>query len=192
MTQARAQAERVAGAGLPPDDSGQGAGDAASRARVAPIFDISAIDPAGTMISATQLADYIPHQGHMRQIDRIIWHSSDFTRALAIKKVRDDEFWCAGHIPGKPILPGVLMIESGAQVASVMYFARMNHRNFAGFTRIEDTVFRGMVVPGDDLYLLALEIKFNPRRFISRVQGIVRDKIVFESTITGMILQPDG
>lgn len=179
----------------PTDASGApgapGGGEAPSRAK-GPLFDLNPISLAATMISAESIGGYIPHTGHMRQIDRVIWHSADFTRALAIKRVLPDEFWCAGHIPGKPILPGVLMIESGAQLASIMYFARMNHRRFAGFTRIEDTVFRGMVVPGDDLYLLALEVKFNPRRFVSDVQGIVNGRIVFESRITGMILEAEA
>ncbi len=167
------------------------AGDGGARVK-APFFDLGALDLNAAQIPAERLRDYIPHSGHMRQIDKVIWHSADYTQALAIKRVRPDEFWCEGHIPGKPILPGVLMIESGAQLASIMYFARMNHRRFAGFTRIEDTVFRGMVVPGDDLYLLAQQVKFNPRRFVSDIQGIVNGRIVFESRITGMILEPES
>jgi 3-hydroxyacyl-[acyl-carrier-protein] dehydratase len=79
------------------------------------------------------------------------------------------------------------MVESGAQLASIMYYARVKTDKFAGFTRIEDTAFRGMVVPGDTLYLVTREVKFSMRRFVADVQGIVDDKIVFESRVTGML-----
>ena len=167
-------------------------GVAPLRAAPTPLVDLSEIDLTATAMDQRLIGTYIPHRGHMLQLDRIIWRRDDYTSAVAIKRVRDDEFWCAGHIPGKPILPGVLMIESGAQLASVMYFARVAHRNFAGFTRIENTVFRGIVTPGDEMYVLAREVKFHIKRFISDIQGIVRGKVVFESRITGMILDREG
>ncbi len=153
-----------------------------------PLLDFASIDLTGKMIPHERINDYIPHRGHMLLLDHVIWHRADYTAAVAIKRVRDDEFWCEGHIPGRPILPGVLMVEAGAQLASIMYFARFEHRKFAGFTRIENTVFRGMVVPGDDLYFIAREVKFHPKRFISDCQGLVNGKIVYESRVTGMIL----
>lgn len=153
-----------------------------------PIVDLAALDLSACVMDQRVIGTFIPHRGSMLQLDRVIWHREDYTSAVAIKRVRDDEFWCAGHIPGRPIMPGVMMIEAGAQLASIMYFARVNHRNFAGFTRIEDTVFRGIVVPGDEMYILAREVKFHIKRFISDIQGIVRGKVVFESRITGMIL----
>lgn len=168
--------------------SGRSGGSGAPRPGTVPLLDLSAIDMSGRMIPRERINDYIPHQGDMALLDHVIWHRPDYTAAVALKRVRDDEFWCAGHIPGRPILPGVLMVEAGAQLASIMYFARMDHRNFAGFTRIENTVFRGMVVPGDDLYIVASEVKFHPKRFISDCQGLVQGKIVYESRITGMIL----
>ena len=57
---------------------------------------------------------------------------------------------------------------------------------FLGFTHCDETVFRGQVVPGDNLYLLAKQIERNRRRFISKAQGVVNGKLVFETTITGM------
>jgi 3-hydroxyacyl-[acyl-carrier-protein] dehydratase len=49
-------------------------------------------------------------------------------------------------------------------------------------------VFRGQVVPGDRLLLLSKEVEFNRRRFISKAQGVVNGKLVFEGTITGMTI----
>ena len=94
----------------------------------------------------------------------------------------------SGHFPGRPILPGVLMVEAGAQLASFLFHGRRNDDSIAGFTRIENAVFRGQVTPGHDLILLAREVKYQPKRFISDIQGVVDDRLVFESRITGMVL----
>ncbi len=162
-----------------------GAGGAGGR--VEPFVDLSTIDLNGMMMSPEAIQKLLPHRDVMFMLDGVVWHADDFTLAVAVKKIRDDEFWCKGHIPGRPILPGVLMVESGAQLASIMYYARVKTDKFAGFTRIEDTAFRGMVVPGDTLYLVTREVKFSMRRFVADVQGIVDDKIVFESRVTGML-----
>ncbi|MBL0921961.1 MAG: beta-hydroxyacyl-ACP dehydratase [Phycisphaerales bacterium] len=155
--------------------------------RNTPLFDVSHVDLAARAVTREGLESYIPHRGVMMQLDGVVWHSEDFTQGVGIRHVRPDEFWCAGHIPGRPIMPGVLMIETGAQLASFLYFSRMDHRKFAGFVRIEDFSFRDTVVPGDDLILLSQEVKFSSRRFIADVQGMVRGKVVFGGRVTGMI-----
>lgn len=165
-------------------------GDARERATAlpnTPLFDVSGIDTGRLVRTRTDLESYIPHRGIMMQIDGIVWHRDDFTQGVAIRHVRHDEFWCAGHIPGRPLMPGVLMIEAGAQLASFLYFSRMDHRKFAGFVRIEDFSFRDTVVPGDDMLLLSQEVKFSSRRFVADVQGLVRGKVVFGGRVTGMI-----
>lgn len=172
---------------MSPDDAPNGEGAGANR-RSGPLFDYSGVDLTALVIDRKGLEEWLPHRGHMLQIDGVVWHATDYTRAVAIKHVRHDEFWVEGHIPGRPLLPGVLMIEAAAQISCVMYFSRLNKGKFAGFTRIENTVFRGEVKPGDDLILLCKEVKFHPRRFIADTQGYVGDKFVFESRVTGMII----
>mgnify|MGYP001203512514 CR=1 FL=1 len=161
--------------------------DRSSGPRNTPLFDVSGIDLGAVVVSRKGMESYIPHRGIMLQIDAVAWHSPDFTQGVAVRHVRPDEFWCEGHIPGRPLMPGVLMIESGAQLASFLYFSRMDHRKFAGFVRIEDFSFRDQVVPGDDLILLSQEVKFSSRRFVADVQGMVRNKVVFGGRVTGMI-----
>lgn len=160
------------------------------RGRPEPLFDLSAIDLSRIAVDRDGIGLRLPHRGHMAQLDGIVWTDERFMRGVALKKVRSDEFWCAGHIPGRPIMPGVLMIEAGAQLASYLYYSRLPHeKRFAGFTRITDTVFRGSVEPDCDMYLLSQEVRFNPKRFIADVQGVVGDTIVFESQVTGMLIR---
>ncbi len=152
------------------------------------LFDLTPIDLADVAASPDEVARLNPQAGHMRQLDHVIWLADDLTAALGIKRVRDDEFWVAGHIPGRPLMPGVLMIEAVAQVSSFLFRKRTSEAGFLGFTRCDDSVFRGQVVPGDTLLLLVKELKFSQRRFTCRGQGLVDGRLVFESTVTGMVI----
>ena len=124
----------------------------------------------------------------MRQVDRIVWASEDLRTCVGAKDVRADEFWCKHHIPGRPLYPGVFMIESSAQCASWLFRTRFPALGFLGFLRCDDTVFRGQVVPGDTFVIVVRELEATPRRFISLVQGMVGTKLVFEAKITGMAI----
>ncbi len=152
------------------------------------LFDLDGIDLTQTALSRADLEKWNPHRGDIVMLDRVIWHQKTFQRAVGVKHVREDEFWVQGHFPGRPMMPGVLMVEGGAQLASYLFYARRGEPCIVGFTRIDDTVFRGQVRPGDDLLFLAQAVKYRPRRFISDVQGVVDGKLVFESRITGMVL----
>lgn len=155
-----------------------------------PLFDLSTIDLTQVAVPADIVGRINPQCGHMRQLDHLIWMNEDSTSGLGVKHVRDDEFWVAGHIPGRPLLPGVMMIEAAAQLASVLhkYAHSIGETEFLGFTRCDEVVFRGQVVPGDALYLLAKQLSFRRRKFVSATQALVNDRLVFEATITGMIL----
>jgi len=153
-----------------------------------PLVDLATIDLTAIAFDAAEVGRVNPQAGDMRMLDHIIWISADGSRAVGLKQVRHDEFWIPGHIPGRPLLPGVLMIEAGAQLASFMQKNKYNRQGFLGFTRCDETSFRGQVQPGDTLYVLGEEVESTARRFISRVQGVVANRIVFESTVTGMIM----
>lgn len=150
------------------------------------LFDLSGIDLKGEMVSKAQLESVIPHRGAMSMIDRMIWHTPDFSRGVAVHNTRANEFWCAGHFPPRPIMPGVLMIEVGAQLASYLYNVRRKNTNIAVFLRIDECSFRAMVEPGQDLYVLCEELKCSRRRFVSNIQGMVDGKVAFQAQITGM------
>jgi 3-hydroxyacyl-[acyl-carrier-protein] dehydratase len=147
------------------------------------------MDLGRVAVSAERVAALNPQSGDMRQLDHVVWHNDALTCGLGVKQVRDDEFWVAGHIPGRPLLPGVLMIEAGAQLASVLYRLRTGERRFIAFTRCDDAAFRCQVAPGDTLLLLAREVSFKSRRFICDTQGMVDGRIAFEARVTGMVVE---
>lgn len=173
---------------IPDTDQRRGA-DAVVRAGAdGHILNLDAADLSRVVVSKDEIARVNPHRGPIVQLDGILWHDEGYTCAIGYKDVREDEFWVDGHFPGNPVMPGVLMVEAGAQVTSFLFYSRKGAPCVAGFTRIEDTVFRGKVRPGDRLMILSKEIKYRPRIFISALQGLVDGKIAFESKITGMVI----
>lgn len=171
-----------------PDRSGADSGDDGSNLGIKMLMDLSTIDLTKTMYTREDIARYNPHRGNMALIDSIVWETPDHKLGVARKQVRHDEFWVAGHFPDKAIMPGVLMVEAGAQLGCFLYNIRRPDPKIVAFTRIDSVSFRSMVVPGDELILICSEVKFGRRRFISDVQGVVGNRLAFDARITGMAL----
>ncbi len=149
------------------------------------LFDISDIDTGRLVYDVSAIEKINPHRGAMRLIDGIVYATDDLKHTLAYRDVGDDEFWVDGHIPGRPIFPGGLMVEAGAQLASFVCLSQLK-TGFMGFAGLEGVKFRGQVTPGDRLYILCEQTELRPRRCTSLVQGVVNDALVFEAKIIGM------
>ncbi len=150
------------------------------------LFDITGIDLEATTYGVDVIEEVNPHRGVMRMLDRIVFESDDRIDYIACKDIGHDEFWVPGHIPGRPIFPGVLMIEAAAQLASFICLRKMKDTHFMGFAGVDGVKFRGQVEPGDRFVLLVHEDEIRPRRSTSRAQGLVNGNLVFEATIKGM------
>lgn len=159
--------------------------DSSERAGRSMLFDISRIDLDQRLFGREEIGRGNPHRHEMALIDWVVWHEHDFTRAVGLKVVRPDEFWVKGHFPGRPMYPGVLMIETAAQLASFTYNSRFTEPTLPVFARIEDASFRTSVQPGDNLYVLCQDVKFSKKRFVTDVQGVVAGKVAFQARITG-------
>lgn len=160
----------------------------ALRAERTLLFDLDALDLGAVVADREGIAAWIPHREEMALLDSVAWVSEDLTEGVGVWHVREDEFWVRGHFPGLPMLPGVLMVEAGAQLSAYLYSRGCGSLQTAAFLRIEDAVFRRSVEPGKTLYILCKENKRSTRRFISRIQGVCDGQITFEAQIHGMRL----
>jgi len=150
------------------------------------VIDLSTIDLSAVEYDHKAILEVNPQSFEMSQLDAIVWHSLEKMLVLGYKDVTDKEFWVRGHIPGRPIMPGVIMVEAAAQLCSFFMKKIYGLEGFIGFSGITDTRFRDTVVPGDRLYLMGHINKVRSRQFSAIVQGVVNDKMAFETVISGM------
>ncbi len=155
---------------------------------VEPLVNLDEIDLTNTEFSADEIGKVNPQSFEMRQLDGIIKIDADTSIIVGYKEVRDDEFWVRGHIPGRPLLPGVLMIEAAAQLCSFYLRKLRPESKFMGFAGLENVKFRGQVVPGDRLILIAKCVRFRSRGGRFDTQGIVKGEVVFEAHIIGITM----
>lgn len=157
-----------------------------ARPASATLFDLPTLDFNAPVATRQQIALRNPHRDKMALLDAVLWTSADFKRGVALWRVQPSEFWVPGHFPDRPLLPGVLQVEAGAQLSVFLYNSRFVKPKLCAFTHITDCSFRGQVMPGDDFLLLADEIRASERRFTSYIQGIAKNKIAFTATIEGI------
>jgi 3-hydroxyacyl-[acyl-carrier-protein] dehydratase len=95
----------------------------------------------------------IPHRDPLLLIDEVL-ELEPGRRVVARWAIRDDAFWVPGHFPERPVLPGVLIVESMAQTGAVAVLVEEENRGkIAFFAGIDDCRFKRVVEPGDVLTL---------------------------------------
>jgi 3-hydroxyacyl-[acyl-carrier-protein] dehydratase len=127
----------------------------------------------------------LPHRFPMLLIDRVIEHERK-QRIVAIKSVTVNEPFFAGHFPGFPIMPGVLIVEALAQAGGVLLLSEIEDREdkLMVFSGIDQARFRKPVVPGDQL---RLEVKvLGWRSNFAKMEGraYVGDQLVAEAVLS--------
>jgi 3-hydroxyacyl-[acyl-carrier-protein] dehydratase len=149
------------------------------------LFDISGIDLNHMMFDQEQIRSANPQRGDMEMLNGIVYAAPDLGRIVGFKDVRADEFWVPGHIPGRPLFPGVLMIESAAQLASFYTRKFVGWKGFIGFGGVEECKFRQQVVPPCRMYLIGQKLWERHHRINCKVQGWVNSVLAFEVSIVG-------
>jgi 3-hydroxyacyl-[acyl-carrier-protein] dehydratase len=154
------------------------------------LFDLSKINLRGKSVFDTQaIAQVNPQRFEMQHLDGILWYDKDQFLVLGYKDATDKEFWVRGHIPGRPLMPAVIMIEAAAQLLSFFVKQVYGEKGFIGFTGIETAKFRSAVTPGQRLYLLGHITKFKRgKKYTAEIQGLVDGNMAFETTISGMAI----
>jgi 3-hydroxyacyl-[acyl-carrier-protein] dehydratase len=149
------------------------------------LYDLSGIDLNKVIYDKKAILEVNPQRGTFEQLDGIVYTDPERGRIIGFKDVRHDEFWVKDHIPGRPLLPGVLMIEAAAQVSGFYTAKFMGWGGFIGFGGATDIRFRQPVTPGSRMYFLTQKIAHRHRRVECKVQGLVNGTLVFEASIIG-------
>lgn len=155
-----------------------------------PIVDFSLFDQNKIIANQDDINSNNHQRFEMRQLDGILFEDEASVRVVGFKDTSEDDFWVRGHMPGFPLMPGVVMCEAAAQLSS--YFAvkfDMLGCEVIGLGGLENVRFRGSVFPGQRLVLMVQGTKL--RRggvIVCRFQGWVERDLVVEGEIKGVPL----
>lgn len=142
-------------------------------------------------LNNVEIQNIIPHRYPFLLVDKIIEMDAGKS-AVGIKNVTINEPFFQGHFPGKPIMPGVLIVEAMAQVAAVTCMGLEENKGKLGvFTGIDKCKFRKQVVPGDTL---RIEIEMTAlRRGIGKAEAkaYVEDELACSANLTFAIVDKE-
>src|SRR5712692_9623994 len=145
------------------------------------------LDLSSVLADSEAIRQVNPQRFEMEQLTAIIYEDTAQGIIAGIKEVTANEFWIRGHMPGYPLMPGVIMCEAAAQLCSY-YTMKVGllHGDFIGFGGMENVRFRGLVRPGDRLVLVGKGVRLHRRQTIFNVQGFVGSTMVFHADVIGV------
>jgi 3-hydroxyacyl-[acyl-carrier-protein] dehydratase len=157
-------------------------------------FDPSRLDLEQVLADQAAIREVNPQRFEMEQLTAIVYVDPEQKIIAGYKDVRADEFWVRGHMPGYPLLPGVLMCEAAAQLCS--YYTKKHsfilEGDFIGFGGLENVRFRSPVHVGDRLVLVGKATRLHRRQTVFNVQGFVGRTMVFHADVIGVpMVRPD-
>ncbi|MEM9379800.1 MAG: hypothetical protein AAGB93_07590 [Planctomycetota bacterium] len=160
-------------------------------------FDLQSIDRDHVAIDRMKLNEYLKQRGTFAVLDHLCYSDQESGISVGVKAIRPDDWWTEDHIPGRPMFPGALMIETAAQIASYdysCYRVKEGDTRFVGFGGVDNARFRGVVEPPSTLYIVVKLERAGSRMFKYATQGFVETdgvlspKRCFEADVLGVIL----
>ena len=157
------------------------------------LFPLDSLDFDNPEFDLDEVRKVNPQRHEMEQLTAVLQVDCDTHTLVGYKDIGEDEFWITGHMPGFPLMPGVVMCECAAQLAG--FYARKYKilgGDYVGFGGMNDVKFRYPVFPGDRLVLMAMVTKVRPhRRAEFDFQGFVGDRMVFCGSMFGVPIDRD-
>lgn len=152
------------------------------------ILDFSEYDLNQVVADAEEIRRYNPQRYEMEQLTAICYQDPVKAVCVGYKDLGPDEFWVRGHMPGMPLMPGVIMCEAAAQLASYYSHRFKLMEGIVGFGGLEDVRFRGVVRPGDRFVIVSRLLKLRRSIMTCEFQCFVNQNLVCEGVLKGVAL----
>lgn len=143
-------------------------------------------------LGRSEIEQVLPHRDPFLLVDEVV-ELEPRQRIVALKNVRASEPFFAGHFPGAPVMPGVLIVEALAQAGALLLFREVPDRNnkLVFFAGIDQARFRQPVFPGDQLRLELKVISWRNTRSKMAGKAYVGDRLVAEAELLAMLVDRD-
>lgn len=130
----------------------------------------------------------IPQRHEMGLLHGILHEDLEQRLVVGFHQSSDSDFWVRGHVPGRPLMPGVVMVEAAAQLCAfaTANFVEMEEGRIFGFGGLDNTRFRGQVEPGQKMLLAAKVARLRRRTALFHTQAFVNGALVYEGDILGV------
>lgn len=153
------------------------------------IYDYTKFNYDKPLFTLDDIRKVNPQRHEMEQLSGIVFVDREAHGIIGFKDVSEDEFWIKGHMPGFPLMPGVLLCEAAAQLAG--FYARkydiLQAGDYLGFGGMNDVRFRSPVFPNCRLIIVARATLIKVKRMAQfEFQGFVNDKQVFNGEMIGV------
>ncbi|MFK7741203.1 MAG: 3-hydroxyacyl-ACP dehydratase FabZ family protein [Planctomycetota bacterium] len=156
-----------------------------------PIVDLNTLDLSQHVVSDDDLRRALPQRDTFQLLDGIVHLDVENNVAVGYKDWDEKPWWADAHIPGRPLMPGVLMIEGGAQIAT--FLVKQQHDwttdKMIGLAGIDGVRVRGQITPPGRVYFLSSVVKLSGRRLARmRAQVVHEGQIKMEMVVMGTML----
>lgn len=155
------------------------------------IVDLNDLDLCESLVGEEELRALIPHAHEFRMLDGICHLDLEAGIAVGYKDWDPEPWWARGHVPGRPLMPGVLMIEGGAQIATFLVKKAVDWAadKFMALAGVDDVRFRGQVTPPARIYFVSRLGPTRSRRMTrNTAQAFVDGKLVMDMELMGVVL----
>ncbi len=124
------------------------------------------------MIGIAEIKKMLPHRYPFLLVDRVL-EIVPKEKIIALKNVTSNEEFFNGHFPARPVMPGVLIIESMAQTAGLLMLSQEEHQGkIPYFTGIDNARFRKTIVPGDQIIIEVVVVRLKGN--VGKVHAIAK------------------
>lgn len=152
------------------------------------LYPMESVDYDRPQFDIEEIRKINPQRYEMEQLTAVLYVDEPGNGLVGYKDITPNEFWVRGHMPGFPLMPGVILCECAAQLAG--FYARkyeLLHGDFLGFGGMEEVRFRAPVFVGDRLLIMVKLTNLRPgRRAEFDFQGFVKDKMVLSGCMIGV------
>ena len=155
-----------------------------------PLIDLATIDLEKVVMTRDDVYRILPQRFQFEVIDAVVHFDVPTQCAVSYCDFSPDDWWVPGHLPGRPIVPGIILMEAAAQTGALMMreVAPGWKERFIGFGGMDGIRFRGIITPPARVWMVVRGATYRSTLARVPVQGFCDGKMIFSGEVLGVLL----